>query len=55
MSYDRFGAGPTVALRTGMTTRFDNVMKSQRRLFHFNVAATMALLSYVGASLLSLV
>ena len=48
-------AGPTVALPTGMTTRFDSVMKSQRRLFAFNVAAAVALFSYVGASLMSLV
>jgi hypothetical protein len=38
-----------------MTTRFDNVMKSQRRLFQFNVAAAVALASYLGASLMSLV
>ena len=38
-----------------MTTRFDTVMKSQRRLFHFNVAAALAFVSYLGASLVSLV
>jgi hypothetical protein len=48
-------AGPAVALPVGMTTRFDNVMKSQRRLFAFNFAAALAFVSYVGASLVSLV
>lgn len=37
------------------TTRFESVMSSQRRLIRFNIAATLAFVSYVGASLLSLV
>jgi hypothetical protein len=37
------------------TTRFETVMQNQRRLIRFNVAATLAFVSYVGASLLSLI
>ena len=37
------------------TSRLDRVMQSQRRLMYFNVAAALAFVSSLGASLASLV
>jgi hypothetical protein len=47
------GAGTAVARRGGMN-RLDSVIRSQRRLMYFNLAATVALMTGYSASILAL-